>query len=241
MKYSDLSAAPTNSPPGDFIAYWRRAMFSTMQDVLDNFSSQQYTLIDARIPSQYNGNGTSSLAAKEGRIKGHFRMQNTTENACLGALSVPAIELLDERGALKSDKQIKGILNDAGVSSGRKYIVYCNTGLQVSPYLTVPFLELTLCYAIRSVLTFSLLFSVGFHRLLLTRTPRLYCAHVQRRLGRVLAPRPAAIRLDALIVLLLLRDASSLVEDTASERVLKVEVMLRLSLLGEAKQQGRVQ
>lgn len=146
---------------GDFIASWDRSYYKNLNDLLANFESNDFGLIDAREVDEFNGIAGSSQAKHYGRIKGYciiihwhkaaqiFKPYLTLWFYAAGAINVPSNEILDTDGKLINDKDLKRLFDDKGVISSKKYIVYCNTGLQVGKIwirtgLIVYFLKLIL-------------------------------------------------------------------------------------------------
>ena len=87
-----------------------------------------YALLDARAPASYDG----VEEERPGRA-GHIP----------GAENVPMTRIFDERGRLRSPRELKALFDGAGVASGDQIVAYCHIGLWAT---TLVFAARTLGY-----------------------------------------------------------------------------------------------
>ncbi|KAE9556736.1 hypothetical protein FO519_000142 [Halicephalobus sp. NKZ332] len=101
---------------GDFQSRWTSEYISAFDDVLANFDTKKYDIVDAQSPEEYDGTA-------QGAIFGHIR----------GAINIPPEDILDIANNTWLDKsQTAKIFSDHGLEVTKPVIVYCGTSLHAS-------------------------------------------------------------------------------------------------------------
>lgn len=103
---------------GSFEASWTPAYIITYDDVVKNFETKKYRLVDSRKEEEFKGQAQSKDAKEPGRI--------------VGAVNVPVTSLVTLDGSLQDAPALSKTLSDKGVKVDQEWIVYSNTGLESS-------------------------------------------------------------------------------------------------------------
>lgn len=113
-----LESGPGRAPPapGDFRAEWRASTILTFDDVLANFDSHSYDLLDAQNADEFEGR-------VEGAGFGHIK----------GARNLPIDAVFDwTNGSWLPDARLAQVFQAAGLDRARPVLVYDGTSLRSS-------------------------------------------------------------------------------------------------------------
>jgi len=103
------SKTPTTLSAKTFTKSLKFAYYAKLEDV----KSGNYVVVDVRSKEEFNGTSEKSQG-------GHIP----------GAVNVPFDEVLNADGTFKSKSELASIFNAAGVTSGKKVILYCKTSVR---------------------------------------------------------------------------------------------------------------
>lgn len=118
------SAAEVKARKGTLAPLAMRGLVVDATAVLTSLGKPGVALVDARDRSLYDGTETGDSHGHPHKT-GHIR----------GALSLPFDSVFDERGALRSPKELTALFARAGVKPGDTVIAYCHIGQQATAIL----------------------------------------------------------------------------------------------------------
>jgi len=94
----------------------RREVLATVDDVLQSLNKKEFSILDTRSRGEYLG--THVRAARGGAIP--------------GAIHIEWTDNLDADGKFKSDAELKGMYDKAGITPGKEVISYCQGGYRAA-------------------------------------------------------------------------------------------------------------
>ncbi len=103
---------------GNFKSSWNSGAIASYNEVLENFETEKYLIVDTRPKAYFQGKEKSKYAKSKGRIK--------------GSINIPYTEFLTEKGMLKSDAHLRRVLLNAGITGRKPVIASCETGFSAS-------------------------------------------------------------------------------------------------------------
>ena len=101
---------PTNVKAVNFTPKVDKSVIATMAEV----KAGGAVIVDARSAEEYAGTATTEL--RKGHIPGSVNLEYTN--------------MMDAQGKLKSNDALQKIFNDAGITKGKKVIIYCESGVR---------------------------------------------------------------------------------------------------------------
>jgi thiosulfate/3-mercaptopyruvate sulfurtransferase len=114
-----LSTEPVTAQRSDFTPKISSDLIVAADWLKARLDDRSITVVDARHKEFYTGENDA-----QGRIArpGHIR----------GAVSLPYVELLDEKGKFKSTDTLRSLFTQAGVKPGTRVVTYCHIGFQAT-------------------------------------------------------------------------------------------------------------
>ena len=109
---------------GSFDAVLRPAMLRSVEDVVEALRSESAQLVDMRSRGRFEG---IEPEPRPGLRAGHIP----------GSRSVPYADLVDGKGLVRSDAELRDILNAAGIEADRPVIASCGSGVTACSLLLV--------------------------------------------------------------------------------------------------------
>ncbi|MBT3384126.1 MAG: sulfurtransferase [Prolixibacteraceae bacterium] len=109
-----ITGSPTKSSAVTFTPKIDASVLASMEDVKNAVGNSSSVLIDARAPEEFAG-----TAAAEYR-KGHIP----------GAINIEYKNVMDSKGLLKTNDQLKSLFESKGVTSDKTVIIYCETSVR---------------------------------------------------------------------------------------------------------------
>lgn len=109
-----ITGAPSKINAGTFTAKADAAQLATMDEVKKAVGNSSYVIIDARTPEEYAGTAETELR------KGHIP----------GAVNVNYETVMDAKGLLKPNGELKTLFESKGITSNKTAIVYCETSVR---------------------------------------------------------------------------------------------------------------
>src|SRR5918997_6275035 len=114
-----LTDAVPDVQPQDFTARERSSLRVEVEDLLARVDERLGLIVDARDSAQYSGE------IRRSERGGHIPT----------AVNVPAKSLVNDDGTWKSDNELRGVLEAAGVRTGMPVVAYCNGGVTATGIL----------------------------------------------------------------------------------------------------------
>jgi thiosulfate/3-mercaptopyruvate sulfurtransferase len=109
-----VTGAPTKMAAATFTAKTEAGYLAKMDEVKTATGNSSYVLVDARTPEEYAGTAETELR------KGHIP----------GAVNVNYETLIDSKGMLKPNAELKSIFESAGVTPEKTAILYCESSVR---------------------------------------------------------------------------------------------------------------
>ncbi len=109
-----ITGSPTKSKSATFTAKADTDQLATMDEVKKAVGNASYVLVDARTPEEYAGTAETELR------KGHIP----------SAVNVNYETVLDSKGLLKSNDQLKALFESKGITKDKTAILYCETSVR---------------------------------------------------------------------------------------------------------------
>ena len=104
---------PTKIKPVTFAAKADNSKIATMAEV-KAAPGKGVTLVDARTPEEFKGASATELK------KGHIP----------GAVNIEHKLMMDAKGKIKSGAELQKVFDNAGITKGKKVILYCESGVR---------------------------------------------------------------------------------------------------------------
>ena len=109
-----VTGVPTKATPASFTAKPEAGILAKMDDIKTAVGNTSYVIVDARTPEEYAGTAETELR------KGHIP----------GAVNINYETLLDTKGMLKSNDELKKLFESKGVTQDKTAILYCETSVR---------------------------------------------------------------------------------------------------------------
>lgn len=109
-----ITGAATTAPATTFKANVNAAELAKMADVKSAMGNSAFVLVDARTPEEFAGTADTELR------KGHIP----------GAVNINYETVLDSKGLLKPNAELKTLFESKGVTADKTAIVYCETSVR---------------------------------------------------------------------------------------------------------------
>ncbi len=109
-----ITGVPTKAPATTFTAKVNASILASMAEVNKALGNSSTILVDARTPAEYAGTAETKLR------KGHIP----------GAINIDIATLLDSKGLLKSNADLKSLFTSKGVTTDKTVIAYCESSVR---------------------------------------------------------------------------------------------------------------
>ncbi len=109
-----VTKSVTNAKEVIFTPHINKNYLATMSTVKAALNNDNYVIIDARTPEEYNGTNETSIRL------GHIP----------SAVNINYVNMLDAKGELKPNDELAKIFTDAGATKDKTIIVYCKTSVR---------------------------------------------------------------------------------------------------------------
>ncbi len=109
-----ITGAPARSQSASFTATADIGQLAKMDEVKKAIGNSSYVLVDARTPEEFGGTAETELR------KGHIP----------GAVNVNYETVLDSKGMLKPNEELKSLFESKGITKDKTAIVYCETSVR---------------------------------------------------------------------------------------------------------------
>jgi thiosulfate/3-mercaptopyruvate sulfurtransferase len=109
-----ITGAPTKVKATTFTPNVDAAQLASMADVKSAIGNSSFVLVDVRPPADFNGTATTELR------KGHIP----------GAVNIEFTHVMDSKGLLKSNEQLKSLFQSKGVKPDKTIILYCESSVR---------------------------------------------------------------------------------------------------------------
>lgn len=113
-KRKPITGAVTNLKATTFTAKADAAQLAKMDEVKKAIGNPAYVIVDARTPEEYAGTAETELR------KGHIP----------SAVNVNYETVMDSKGMLKTNDELKALFESKGITSDKTAIVYCETSVR---------------------------------------------------------------------------------------------------------------
>lgn len=114
FKRKPITGAPTKLKPATFAANVDESQLAKISDVKNAIGNSDVVLVDARTPEEFDGTADTELRP------GHIP----------GAVNVNYETVLNAKGQLKSDAELKSLFESKGITPDKTAIVYCETSIR---------------------------------------------------------------------------------------------------------------
>jgi thiosulfate/3-mercaptopyruvate sulfurtransferase len=109
-----ITGAPTRVKATIFTPNVDAAQLATIAEVKSAVGNPSVVLVDVRPPADFNGTATTKLR------KGHIP----------GAINIEFTQVMNSKGLLKPNEQLKSLFKTKGVTPDKKVILYCETSVR---------------------------------------------------------------------------------------------------------------
>jgi thiosulfate/3-mercaptopyruvate sulfurtransferase len=109
-----ITGSPSSVAAATFTPKTDVSIISKIDEVKKAIGNDSYVLVDARKPDEFDGSAKTELR------KGHIP----------GAVNVNHETLLDAKGLLKSNTELKTLFESKGITQNKTVILYCETGVR---------------------------------------------------------------------------------------------------------------
>lgn len=109
-----ITGAPTKMAASTFTAKVDASILTSMEEVKTAVGNSSYVLIDARAPEEFAGTAVAEFR------KGHIP----------GAVNIDYKNVMDAKGLLKTNEQLKSLFESKGVTPDKTVIIYCETSVR---------------------------------------------------------------------------------------------------------------
>lgn len=109
-----ITSAATSTSSATFTVKTDAAQLATMADIKSAIGNSSAVIIDARTPEEYAGTAETELR------KGHIP----------GAVNINYETVMDSKGMLKSNADLKTLFESKGVTADKTVIAYCETSVR---------------------------------------------------------------------------------------------------------------
>lgn len=113
-KRKPITGTPTKGAATTFTAKSDASQLAKMDEVKKAAGNASYVIVDARTPEEFAGTADTELR------KGHIP----------GAVNINYETVMDSKGLLKSNDELKTIFESKGVTADKTTIVYCETSVR---------------------------------------------------------------------------------------------------------------
>ena len=113
-KRKPITGTPTKAKAATFTAKTDASQLAKMDEVKKAVGNSSYVLVDARTPEEHTGTAETQLR------KGHIP----------GAVNVNHVTVMDKKGLLKSNEELKTLFESKGITPDKTAIVYCETSVR---------------------------------------------------------------------------------------------------------------
>jgi len=115
-KRKPITGAPTKAKAVTFNAKPDAAQLATMDEVKKAVGNSSYVIVDARTPEEYAGTADSETLDRKGHVPGAVNVNHET--------------VMDSKGLLKSNDELKSLFESKGITKDKTAIVYCETSVR---------------------------------------------------------------------------------------------------------------
>ncbi len=109
-----VTKSVTNAKEVTFTPHINKEYLATMSTIKAALNKDNYVIIDARTPEEYNGTNETSIRL------GHIP----------SAVNINYVNMLDAKGELKPNDELAKIFTDAGATKDKTIIIYCRTSVR---------------------------------------------------------------------------------------------------------------
>ncbi len=111
-----ITSSPTKVAAATFSPKVDASVLADMAEVKKATAGGSYVLVDARTPEEYAGTAESTTLSRKGHIPGAVNVNHET--------------VMDSKGLLKSNEELKALFEAQGITKDKTAIVYCETSVR---------------------------------------------------------------------------------------------------------------
>lgn len=115
-KRKPITGSPTKVTAATFTPKVDASQLAKMDEVKKATGDASYVLVDARKPDEFGGTADSKTLSRKGHIPGAVNVNHET--------------VLDGKGLLKSNEELKALFESKGITKDKTVIVYCETSVR---------------------------------------------------------------------------------------------------------------
>lgn len=115
-KRKPITGSPSKVSAGTFTAKADAAQLAKMDEVKKAAGNASFVVVDARTPAEFAGTAESTTLTRKGHIPGAVNVNHET--------------VLDSKGLLKSNDELKALFEGKGITKDKTAIVYCETSVR---------------------------------------------------------------------------------------------------------------